>query len=160
VLTGVSSTSTDQTAKVSFSKLADGGGEQAGVAARVVGNDEYRAKVKVAASTGQLTLYLTKMVGGTETTITSVTLGSANNYTVGSQLQLRMQAVGTGTTTLKAKIWKVGASEPSSWNLTGSDTSSSLQAAGGVSVLGYLSGSSTNFPITVAFDDLVAQTAG
>ncbi len=160
VLSGVNSTSSDLTVKTAFSKLADGGGEYAGAGVRVVGNDEYRGKVKVAGTTGQLTVYITKLVGGTETTLTSVTLGSANNYTVGSQLQLRVQASGTGTTTLKAKVWKVGSTEPSSWNLSTADSSSSLQAAGGISVLSFLSGSATNFPITVSFDDLVVQAAG
>jgi PKD repeat protein len=159
-LNGVSSTSTDITVKVALSKLPDGGGEYVSAGARVVGTDEYRGKIKVAASTGQLTLYLTKVVGGTETTLSSVALGSANNYTVGSQLQLRVQASGTGSTSLKAKVWKVGTSEPSTWNLSSTDSSSSLQAAGGISVVSFLSASSTTFPSSVSFDDLVVQSAG
>jgi len=159
-LNGVSSTSTDITVKVALSKLPDGGGEYVSAGARVVGTDEYRGKIKVAATTGQLTLYITKLVGGTETTLSSVALGSANNYTVGSQLQLRVQASGTGSTSLKAKVWKVGTSEPSTWNLSSTDSSSSLQAAGGISVVSFLSASSTTFPSSVSFDDLVVQSAG
>ncbi|HET9650163.1 MAG TPA: PKD domain-containing protein [Microlunatus sp.] len=160
VLSGVSSSSSDLTVKLSFSKLADGGGEYAGAGVRVVGSDEYRGKVKIAATSGQVTLYLTKLVGGAETTLTSVTLGSANNYSAGTQLNLRVQAAGTGTTTLKAKVWKVGSSEPSSWNLTTTDSSGSLQSAGGVSLLSFLSSTSTNFPISVEFDDLVVVSTG
>jgi hypothetical protein len=39
--------------------------------------------------------------------------------------------------------------------LSTTDASSGLQVAGGVGLVTYLSGSSTNFPIVVSFDDLV-----
>ncbi len=41
------------------------------------------------------------------------------------------------------------------WQLTTTDSTAGLQAAGGVGLVTYLSGTSTNFPIVVSFDDLL-----
>jgi hypothetical protein len=129
-LESVSSTKSDTTMKVSLDKVANGGGACISVGARTIGTNDYRAKVKVA-STGALTLYLTKVISNTETTLTSVNLGSAFNYTAGATLQIRVQAVGTSPTTVRAKAWKTTQTEPTTWQLTTTDSSAELQAAGG-----------------------------
>jgi hypothetical protein len=98
---------------------------------------------------------LVRVVANAETTLTSVNLGAAFNYTVGSTLHLRLQATGTSPTTLRAKVWKTSQSESSSWQLTTTDSQAQLQAPGGVGVVTYLSGSVTNVPVTFKFDDLV-----
>lgn len=81
-------------------------------------------------------------------------LGSAFSYTVGSTLNIRVQATGTSPTTLRAKAWKSTQAEPASWQVSTTDSTAGLQAAGGVGVATFLSSTSTVFP-TVSLDDLV-----
>jgi PKD repeat protein len=157
-LESVSSTKSDATVKVSLDKLANSGGAYISVGARTIGTNDYRAKVKVA-PTGALTLYLTKVISNAETTLTSVNLGSAFNYTAGASLQIRVQAVGTSSTTLQAKAWKTTQTEPTTWQLTATDSSPELQAAGGVGLATYLAATATNEPIVASFDDLTVVIA-
>jgi hypothetical protein len=153
-LESVASTSSEVLVKVSMDKIANGSGAFISAGARTIGTSDYRAKVKISSS-GALTLYLVRVVANAETTLTSVNLGAAFNYTVGSTLQLRLQATGTSPTTLRAKVWKTSQSESGSWQLTTTDSQAQLQAPGGVGVVTYLSGSVTNVPVTFKFDDLV-----
>lgn len=159
-LESVSSTSADVSVKVQLDKLADNGGVYVSVGARTIGTNDYRAKVKIAPSNGALTLYLVKVVNNAETTLTSVSLGSAFNYTAGATLNIRVQADGTSPTTVRAKAWKSTQSEPAAWQASTTDGTTALQAAGGVGVVAYLATSATNVPIVAKFDDLLAQPVG
>jgi large repetitive protein len=69
-------------------------------------------------------------------------------------LRLRLQASGSGTTSLNAKVWKTGAVEPAAWQATITDTTAGLQTAGGVGVNAYLSTTATTAPVTATFDKL------
>ena len=93
-LNSVTSVDSDLTVTFSLDKLADGGGAYVSAGGRTIGTSDYRAKVKILPS-GQLTLYLTKVVANAETTLTSVNLPASANYTLGSSLQLRLQVTGT-----------------------------------------------------------------
>jgi PKD repeat protein len=156
-LESVNSTSSDVLVKVSMDPIANGGGAFVSAGARTIGTNDYRAKVKISSS-GALTLYLLKVVSNTETTLgTPVNLGAAFNYTSGATLQIRIQATGTSPTTLRAKVWKTSQTEPSSWQLTATDSQSVLQAPGGVGVATFLSGTATNVPVTFKFDDLTVS---
>jgi PKD repeat protein len=157
-LESVSSTSTDVSIKMSMDKIAGGGGSYISLSGRTMGANAYRAKVKVG-SNGAMTLYLVRVVDSAETTLASTNLGSAFNYTAGSTLNMRVQVTGTSPTTVRAKVWKTTQTEPAAWQLTSTDSESVLQVAGGVGVMGYLSGSATGAPITVRFDELSAVTA-
>lgn len=64
---------------------------------------------------------------------------------------------GVSPTTIRAKAWAAGASEPSAWTVSSTDSTGALQAPGGIGVLTYLSSSATNAPITLSVDDLVAS---
>ena len=120
---------------------------------RGTGSNAYRGKVKIA-SNGALTLYVTKVVAGTETTVLTAT--SSVTYAANDTLHLRMQTVGSGTTTLKFKVWK-GSTEPSAWGLTGTDTTAALQSASGVGIWTYASGTTTVVPIVVAVDNVAVK---
>ena len=65
-LESVSSVSTEGFVKVALDKIPDGGGGFVSLGVRTIGTTDYRAKVKVA-SNGVLTLYLVKVINGTET---------------------------------------------------------------------------------------------
>ena len=60
--------------------------------------------------------------------------------------------------TLNAKVWKSGTAEPSTWQATTTDTTAALQAAGGVGLAAYLSGSTTTNPVAVTWDNVAAGT--
>ncbi len=127
-----------------------GTGTYLSLAVRHNGTSDYRLKVRLLPTS--VVLSLTRVVGGTETTIKSVTV-SRMTYAVGDILRLRFDATGTGTTTLSGKVWKVGATEPSAWQVTATDTEASLQGVGGIGLASYLSSTSTA-PDTESFDNL------
>ena len=101
--------------------------------ARTIGTNDYRAKVKIAAN-GALTLYLVRVINNAETTLVSTNLGSEFNYTVGSTLQIKVEATGTSPTTVRAKVWKTSQTEPADWQLSTTDSTAALQAPGGVGI--------------------------
>ncbi|WP_426302602.1 PKD domain-containing protein [Arthrobacter sp. R-11] len=154
-LNGVTAPDADVQVKASLDKIGDGGGTFVSIAGRRVGSDDYRAKLKIAA-TGATTLYLTRTSGGTETTLVSANVAGLT-LAAGDAVQIRMQVTGTGPTTLRAKAWRDGATEPGTWLLNTTDTTATLQAAGSTGLVAYLSGSATNIPVTVRFDDYVVR---
>jgi hypothetical protein len=77
---------------------------------------------------------------------------------VGDTLQIKLQVIGTNPTTLNAKIWKTGTTEPAAWTVTATDSTDVLQAPGSIGLMTYLSGSATNAPLTATFDDLTVKT--
>jgi len=107
-------------------------------------------------ATGAVAVSLVRVSStGVETVLKSdVTITSiGTTYTPGTQLRFRFQVTGTGTTTLRAKVWKVGSAEPAAWTATVTDTTAALQVAGSVGVMGYLSSTATNAPIVIKVDD-------
>ena len=92
-------------------KASTGGGQYISVIGRsVAGAGDYRAKVRVL-STGAVSLSLVKMVGTTETALTSATIPGLT-YAAGESLNIRLQVSGTSPTSLKSKVWKSTAAEP------------------------------------------------
>ncbi|MBN9155506.1 MAG: PKD domain-containing protein [Microbacterium sp.] len=152
-LTSVSAQDVDARLAFSADKVADGGGLQFNYLVHKTAAGDYRLKLRFA-STGAVTVSIAKMVGTTETQLSSRAIGSYT-FTAGAKLQLRLQTVTVnGTTTLQAKVWDATTTEPSAWFVTATDTQAELQTAGQVGVLAYLSGSTTVAPVTVKVDDL------
>jgi hypothetical protein len=67
---------------------------------------------------------------------------------------LRVQAQGASPTTIRAKVWKAGAAEPSAWTVTATDTTAALQTAG---TLGIRTLNSAPSATTLSFDNLRAD---
>jgi hypothetical protein len=127
-----------------FDAAATGEGNYAyGVVRRVAGNSAYRFKVRVTPD-GTVYLQATRLVRGVES---DITVGEKRvqglTYSPGTDLILRAQAVGEGTTTLRMKVWASGASEPAGWPYETTDTTPALQTAGAVGIRGYLSANAT-----------------
>ena len=142
----------DTMVDVKLDKAATGGGATASVAAHRIGTSDYRLRVRLAAG-GAVSAELTKVVNGTETTLATQTI-SGLTYNVGDTLRLRFQTSGTSPTTLQGKVWKVGSTEPATWQVSKTDSTAGLQAAGGIGLVTYLSGSATNAPLAMSFDNL------
>jgi PKD repeat protein len=158
-LNSVAWSNTNARVTVSLDKVATGGGTYITLAARKVANQgEYRAKVVIAAN-GAVTIQLVRSNSvGVETLIGAPVPVAGLVYTAGLALQVRMQVTGIGTTSLNAKVWNNAGAEPASWQVSATDTTAGLQAAGAVGVIGYLSGSTTNAPTTLSFDALWVTT--
>lgn len=154
-LNGISSTTSDTTVSVSTQQAIEGASAYATIIGRVAGGSDYRGRVIFGSTAGKVNVELQR--GGT-TLVAANVAGLA--YTPGQQLRVRVQVEGTGTTTLRIKVWAAGTPEPGSWYLTTTDTTAALQAAGPVGLSYYLGGSSTGLPRTFAFDDLTVNSIG
>ena len=157
-LPALSAADVDVVVAVSVDKPVTGGGTYLAVAARHAATSEYRAKVKIVTS-GAVTLSLVRVVNGAETTLASQAITGVL-ATPNTTLRIRLDVVGAGTRTLKAKVWQSTKAEPASWQLSATDATSQLQVAGGVGFYAYASSTSTNTPITASFDNLVAVASG
>jgi PKD repeat protein len=157
-LNQVSSTASDLLFTVSVDKIPIGTGIYVSASGRnVVGVGAYRAKI-VLRSTGLVGLSLSKVnsAGGGEVTLQSATNAPGLSFAAGDQLKVRLQVTGTSPTTIRAKVWKLGTTEPTSWQRTITDAAAGLQTAGGIGVTIYLSSSATNAPVIGTIDDLLA----
>jgi PKD repeat protein len=154
-LASATSTDTDLSADFSLDKAGTGNtGTQVALVGRGTASNAYRGKVAIS-STGAVTAYLTKVVAGAESTVLQTPV-TGMTYTAGDILHLRMQAIGSGPTSLKFKVWKGSDAEPSAWRLSTTDSTAALQAAGGIGMWTYLSSAATNAPVTVSVDNLSA----
>ncbi len=154
-LSSLSSNDTDVLVSFSLDKLPVGGTsgvDQGIVARRIVGSGDYRAKVRVLPSgVVRLGVYTTNSAGA-QTAIVSEANVAGITYTAGMVLDVRVEAIGTSPTTVRAKLWQHGDPEPGAWMASGTDSSAALQAAGTAGVHSFLAGTVTNAPILAQFD--------
>ncbi|MHB1491644.1 MAG: PKD domain-containing protein, partial [Cellulomonas sp.] len=61
---------------------------------------------------------------------------------------------------MRLRVWPDGTVEPTTWQLVATDATAELQDAGVIGVDSTLSGSSTNAPVQVQFDNLRAGPIG
>ena len=156
-LSGLSQSSSNTIVTAALDKLPSAGSSYLYVTGRQVGADQYRAKVRIQAD-GSVRVDAARMVGGAEKALASRTVEGLK-YKAGQKLNIRVQVTGTAPTTVSAKVWAAGSTEPTAWQATGTDTASSLQKAGSIALGAYLSGSATNAPITTTYDDLKSVQA-
>jgi PKD repeat protein len=141
-LSAVPNQDTDVTTQVWADSAVTGGGAYLSAIVRGTAGGDYRARVKVLA-TGVVQGSLTSVVGSTETALTSAITVPGVTYTAGAKLLIRVQATGSAPTTLRYRVWLQGTDEPATWLQTVTDSTTGLQAAGGVGVVAYNSGSAT-----------------
>ncbi|MDN3444169.1 PKD domain-containing protein [Microbacterium sp. APC 3901] len=153
-LPGVSSASTEVTVDMTFATVPVGGSVQSQALARRIGAADYRARVTVAAN-GSVSLQVLR----SGTTLATQNL-TGLTVTPGTTLTLRVEASGTNPTTIRAKAWKAGTAEPAGWQVSTTDATAALQAAGQVGLAAYAGSGVSNVPYLVRFDNLVAKTPG
>ena len=81
-------------------------------------------------------------------------------YAGGDQVRVRVQVTGTAPTTVRAKIWRVGTTEPVAWLVSATDSTAALQVPGGIGLVSYLSSTAPKAPLYARFDDLAATSVG
>ena len=152
-LGAVSQTSADVRTTMSLSSVPTGGGAMVYVKGRrVAANQEYQGRLRFLAN-GTVGVAVSRLAGtSTETLIGSEVL-LPGTYTPGTELNVRVQVSGTGTTELAVSVWAAGSAEPATPTVTRTDTTESLQAPGGVGLSAYLSGSATA-PVQLRFTEL------
>jgi PKD repeat protein len=137
-------TDADVRTALSLSSVPTGGGAMVYVGVRQIdATNGYKARVRVLAD-GSVRVGLVRLSGTTdEVLIGSEALLPGVTYTPGMELNVRVKASGTGTTSLSLSAWAAGAAEPATPTLVRSDDTAALQVPGGISLGGYLSGSAT-----------------
>jgi hypothetical protein len=148
-LGGVSVLNSDAVVSVGTNAAPAGGawGQVAYLTARrVATNTEYRLRLRFPVG-GGVKLSVVKVVGSTtEVQIGSEVTVAGLTYTPGAMYTIRFDVSGTSPTTLQAKVWAAGTTEPATWNLAVGDSEAALQAAGNPGVRVNLGGSATTFP--------------
>jgi PKD repeat protein len=158
-LSGLSSTSTDMRLSFTFDKDQTSTEYLTLYGRDVPGAGRYQAAFRLRTA-GRVQVSLDRVTGSTTTSIAPAIQVSGLTQNAGDVLDVRFQVTGTSPSQLRVKVWKHGTAEPSSWTLTASDSTSSLQAAGGIAIETYLSGGTTNAPMTLSVDDLNVTPVG
>jgi PKD repeat protein len=152
-LASVSARDVSITTQVSLNKRPDGGGAYVYISGRRTSAGEELLKLQFT-SNGSVVMSFSRMDGNTETTLSSTTLSGVSAE---DTLKVRFELSGTFPTTLSGKVWKASDSEPSAWTRTMTDNASNVQSAGSVGLMTYSSGTMSNFPVIVSFDDFEAK---
>lgn len=155
VVADVTSSDSDVAADFTPDRAATGGGQYVSVLGRGTAATGYRATARVQ-SDGAVVLSVRKTSAGKETILATQTV-SGLTAGAGVPLRVRLSVSGTSSVALKAKVWKVGSTEPSSWTVSATDASSPIAASGQVGVLGYVSSSATNGSSVFKVDNFVAE---
>lgn len=141
----------------SLNKLPTAGDAYMYITPRQAGQSEYRLKVKVSPN-GAVRIDATRIVNGVETLLQS----SAGGFTAkaGATMNVKATLSGTDKTAIGAVVWPSGSPVPGN-QISASDSTAALQAAGTVALGGYVSSAATNAPITIRYDNLnVSGTSG
>lgn len=72
-------------------------------------------------------------------------------------VKVRLQVTGTSPTTLRGKAWQATGTEPTAWQVSGTDAGAGLQVPGAVGLSPYLSSGSIVTPVTVQFSGFSAR---
>ncbi|NNM46014.1 PKD domain-containing protein [Knoellia sp. DB2414S] len=156
-LAAPSSTTTDVTASIGMDKVPTGSGMYVSVTGRrVAGVGEYRGKVRLQPD-GAVAVSLHRTnAAGVETGLAADATVSGLSIAPGQRLMARVQVYGTAPTTIRMRVWKVGATEPTTWQRSVTDATAGYQVPGGLGLFGYLSSGATNGPVVLSVDDLQA----
>ena len=93
-------------------------------------------------------------IRGETSTGTNLFADADTGLTFTPDTSARVQAEGANPTTIRAKAWKAGATEPSTWTVTATNTTAALQTAG---TLGIRTLNSASSVTTLSFDNLRAD---
>ena len=154
-LPGASSNDTDLTLGFNVDK-ANAGYYLTVVGRRASSGNEYQARIALNTN-NTVNAWLTKVVGGTQTSMVAERTVPGLTYTAGTTLRLRLQVTGTAPSTIRVKVWPATSTEPTTWFATTTDTTTALQNPGSLALISYLSSASTTAPVTTHLTDLTAS---
>ncbi|MEV4106033.1 serine/threonine-protein kinase [Nonomuraea sp. NPDC049695] len=153
-LDGVKETRTDLGFTFAADKPPTGGGIYvSAVGRRVPTVGAYRAHVSLRPNGKVLFQLIRAEAGRSEIDLAQPLRVPGLTAGAGIAMRVRVQVTGTSPTTIRGKVWAVGAPEPD-WLLSVTDATPGLQVPGGAGVLTYLSRTATDTPVTVTVDNL------
>jgi PKD repeat protein len=156
-LGGVSRTDADVAAAFSSDKVPAGSAIYVNVSGRRIdANNDYRTRIRIT-NTGVVYLRVARMVAGAETALSNEFALPGVTYAAGTSISLRTQVTGTAPSTVRARAWVSGTSEPSTWQVSATDSTAVLQAAGSIGITDYLSSAATNPPVTMSLTSFVGK---
>lgn len=136
-------------------KLASGANQEQVVILRQLstGDDNFYGANAVFTTSAGVNLAVVKRVSGTQTDISGPIAVSGLTHAADRKFWVRLRATDNGSlTTLKAKMWQDGTSEPASWTIETTDTEATLFATGYPGIRAY-NGASSNTPNTFYWDN-------
>ena len=151
-LDGVSRSDVSGYVELSTDKPATGGGIYMSMLARRVGNNSYSFRTRFMPD-GTVRLWVARDVDGVETRLGDWVEVPNVSYEPGDELGLRFKVTGGANATLEATMWETGSPEPAP-QVVRSDSTPALAGPGGIGVSTSLSGSATNGPVQMRFDNL------
>jgi CSLREA domain-containing protein len=155
-LSGVSVVDVDLLVSVTADSAASGSGLYLYTEARYRdAANQYRGKIRIAAD-GSVYLHASRVTAGTQAAVGSEVVVPGLSYTPGTPIWVRAQFTGTSPTTIRLRAW-TGATEPSGWTYTGTDSSAALQTAGAIGLRGFLAANANPAPVTVTWDELTVK---
>ena len=156
-LPNVSGTSVDTAVSFTTDKSPNGNGVYVSVEGRrIPGAGLYQAKTRLLAS-GGVSIGLERLdASNAVTTLTPQVTIPGLTYAAGTVLRVRIETVGTSPTTIQARVWRASDTEPSTWQVTATDSTSGLQAPGAIGMAAVLAGTATNAPVVASFSNLTA----
>ncbi|MFD3443753.1 PKD domain-containing protein [Microbacteriaceae bacterium 4G12] len=152
-LQSVSSADTEVQVTAAITQPVTGSGAYVSAIARRTTAGEYLGRVKVLAD-GSTSVQVMR----DSTSLQNVALPGVR-FAAGERMQIRVQATGVSPTTVRAKVWPLGAAEPDAWQVSATDATAGLQQAGSIGLRSYLSGSAGS-PIAFTFDGLKVGAPG
>ncbi|MBK6873798.1 MAG: hypothetical protein IPG94_21140 [Kineosporiaceae bacterium] len=137
--------------------MPTGGGTIVAPMMRTTAAGDYRAKVQATAA-GVVQVSLSRVLNGSESVLAGPVTVPGVTYTAGLQLRVRAQAIGASPTTVRAKVWKSGATEPGAWLVSASNSAAGLQTSGAVGLWASTS-ASANRASVIRVDNLQVLSA-
>ena len=138
----------DLNGRVAFDRLPGAGNTFAYVLARQNDNTAFRAMVRIAPN-GAVFVQLKRAVNNAESNLTADT-ATGLTCAANQRLGFRLRVVGTQ---LQFRVWDAAGAEPATWNLTATDATAALQAAGGIGLRTYTGSGVPNGPVTTSLDN-------
>jgi PKD repeat protein len=142
-LGGVSQTSAEVLTSFNVSSMSTGSGTYVYIGGRFVGQlESYRVRVRLLPD-GTVALAMSRYSNGGEAFPGGETVVPGLTYAPGVTLNARVVVTGTNPTAIAATVWRDGTTEPATWQRTWTDTTASLQQAGGFSLMAHRPGNTT-----------------
>ncbi len=158
-LLGVSARDVDVSFSVAADRMPTGFGQYpAAIIRHQAGGAEYWVKLHVS-STGAVFLSASAWSGTTETSL-GPDVATGLTQVAGVPINVRVDVSGINPTTITARAWASGTTEPATWKLSISNATAALQAAGTLGLRATTSGSTTNSPTLFTFDNYVVNALG
>ncbi|UYG18186.1 PKD domain-containing protein [Brachybacterium huguangmaarense] len=144
-LAGLSVRDSEASVQFSLSSPPSQGSSYVGIASRQSASSNYTARVWM---NGDGSVWLLAQQSGTDLKVMKM---PGLTWTNGEVFHLKTKVSGTSPTTIQAKVWKDGSPEPTDWQLTTTDSTAALQAAGYTSVQ-FARAASATTSSTASFD--------